>query len=234
VTFAGPSGDVSAYLVRPPRRPAGAAVLFLHWYDPASKTSNRTEFLGDANALAQDGVVSLLPQQRFPWQEGPSDPQHDREAVIAQVVDLRRALDVLAAERGVDPDRIAVVGHDYGGMYAALLAGFDGRPSAYVLMAIDSDFPNWFLKYFVRGASATEYEHAFAGLNPEDVVGEAAPAGVFLQFAETDQYVPVYRTDALFEATGEPKRMELYTGGHELDEKARRDRLAWLREQLGF
>jgi hypothetical protein len=86
----------------------------------------------------------------------------------------------------------------------------------------------------VRGGSATEYERAFAGLNPEDVVGDAAPAAVFLQFAETDQYVPIYKTDALFEAAGEPKRMELYGGGHELDEQARRDRLAWLREQLGL
>lgn len=71
-----------------------------------------------------------------------------------------------------------------------------------------------------------------AGLNPEDVVGQAAPAGVFLQFAEADPYVPVYKTDELFEAAREPKRMKLYAGGHELDAKAARDRLAWLREQL--
>jgi dienelactone hydrolase len=234
VVFAAPGGAVSAYLVRPVGRPAGAAALFLHWYDPASDTSNRSEFLADATALANEGVVSLLPEQRFPWHEGPSDPEHDREAVIAQVVDLRRALDVLAAARGVDPARIAVVGHDYGGMYGALLAGVDGRPSAYVLMAIDADFPNWFLKYFVRSGSATEYERAFAGLNPEDVVGKASPAAVFFQFAEADQYVPVYKTDALFKAAGEPKRVELYPGGHELDAKARRDRLTWLREELGL
>jgi dipeptidyl aminopeptidase/acylaminoacyl peptidase len=232
VVFSAPGGDVPAYLVRPLSGPATAAVLFLHWYEPASKTSNRTEFLEDAEALAAEGIVSLLPEQRFPWHEGPSDPEHDRQAVIDQVVDVRKALDLLASQRGVDPKRIAVVGHDYGGMYGALLAGFDGRPSAYVLMAIDTDFPNWFLKYFVRSGSASDYERAFAGLNPEDVVGKAAPAAVFLQFAETDQYVPLYKTDELFEAAGEPKRMELYGGGHELDATARRDRLAWLRAQF--
>jgi dipeptidyl aminopeptidase/acylaminoacyl peptidase len=141
VVFTAPSGEVSAYLVRPTGRTAGAAVLFLHWYEPASDTSNRTEFLEEAVALARAGVVSLLPEQRFPWHEGPSDPVHDREAVIAQVVDLRRALDVLTAQPAIDSGRIAVVGHDYGGMYGALLAGFDGRPSAYVLMAIDADSP---------------------------------------------------------------------------------------------
>jgi predicted esterase len=232
--FSTPSGDVPAYLVRPMSGERSAGVLFLHWYEPASKTSNRSEFLADAAALAAEGAVSLLPEQRFPWHEAPSDPAHDRQAVIDQVIDLRRALDVLAAEHGVDPQRLAVVGHDYGGMYAALLAGFDGRPSAYVLMAIDTDFPNWFLKYFVRSGSTTDYERAFAGLNPEDVVGEAAPPSVFLQFAEADPYVPLYKTDELFAAAGEPKRIELYEGGHELDAKARRDRLAWLREQLGL
>lgn len=233
VRFAAPGGTIAAYLVRPAGKGPFAGALFLHWYDPASNTSNRSEFLDEAVALARAGIVSLLPDQRFPWKQLPAGPEPDREAVVGQVVDLRRALDVLAQQPGVDTARIAVVGHDYGGMYAALLAGFDRRPRTYVLMAADADFPNWFVKYFVRSASTAEYEQAFAGLEPVDAVGKAAPASVFFQFAESDQYIPLYVTDELFEAASEPKRMELYGGGHELDAKARRDRVAWLREQLG-
>jgi hypothetical protein len=99
-------------------------------------------------------------------------------------------------------------------------------------MAADTDFPNWFVKYFVKGGRVPDYEAAFAGLDPVDAVAEAAPASVFLQFGESDSYVPYYRANELFEATSEPKRMEKYNGGHELDEVARKDRLAWLREQL--
>jgi pimeloyl-ACP methyl ester carboxylesterase len=234
VTFAAPSGKTAAYLVRPAGKGPFAGALFLHWYDPASQTSNRSEFLEEAIALAGAGIVSILPEQRFPWHEGPSGPLPDREAVVAQVVDLRRALDVLVQQPGVEADRIAVVGHDYGGMHGSLLARFDRRPTTYVLMAVDADFPNWFVKYFVRSASMAEYEAAFAGLEPVEAVAEAAPASVFLQFAEADQYVPIYVTDELFEAASEPKRMELYGGGHELDAAARRDRVAWLRERLGL
>ena len=115
VTFAAPSGKTAAYLVRPAGKGPFAGALFLHWYDPASQTSNRSESW----------------RRRSP-------------------------------------------------------------------------------------------------------VAEAAPASVFLQFAEADQYVPIYVTDELFEAASEPKRMKLYGGGHELDAAARRDRVAWLRERLGL
>lgn len=234
VRFAAPTGRIAAYLVRPPGKGPFAGALFLHWYEPASKTSNRTEFLDEAVALAEVGVVSLLPEQRFPWHRGPSGPDPDREAVVTQVVDLRRALDVLLRQLGVDAERTAVVGHDYGGMYGALLAAYDRRPSTYVLMAADAEFPNWFVKYFVRSASTAEYEQAFAGLEPVEAVAKAAPASVFFQFGETDTYVPLYVTDELFEAASDPKRMELYGGGHELDAAARRDRAAWLRDRLGL
>ena len=47
--------------------------------------------------------------------------------------DLRRALDVLLAQPGVDPKRIAYVGHDFGAMYGAVLAGVDRRVSVWAL-----------------------------------------------------------------------------------------------------
>jgi fermentation-respiration switch protein FrsA (DUF1100 family) len=65
-------------------------------------------------------------------------------------------------------------------------------------------------------------------------VGDAAPASVFFQFAESDRYVPGYVADKLTEAASEPKKAESYGGGHELDDAARHDRLAWLREELGL
>jgi dienelactone hydrolase len=57
-----------AFLVRP--ADAGSshpAVLWLHWL--GHNRSNRTQFLAEAVRLAQQGVVSLLPQGVFPWLE---------------------------------------------------------------------------------------------------------------------------------------------------------------------
>ena len=40
---------------------------------------------------------------------------------IAQVIDLRRSLDVLLAQPDIDRNRIAYVGHDFGAMYAHII-----------------------------------------------------------------------------------------------------------------
>jgi predicted esterase len=230
VVFDAGDRTVSAFLVRPAAK-AKAAVLWAHWYGEEAN-ANRTEFLPDAMALAKDGVVSLLPQGLFPWEEPVSeDAQVDRELAVEQIVQLRRGLDVLQDEAGDVP--LGFVGHDYGAMYGAALVA-DKRPQAYVLMAPDATFSNWFIKYFVRGASKPELDAAFASLDPVNNIGDASPAAVLFQFAKSDRYVPYYVADKLTEAAGDGAETKSYESGHELDEEARKDRLAWLRAELGL
>jgi dienelactone hydrolase len=230
VVFDAADRKVSAFLVRPKGKPK-AAVLWAHWYGEEANP-NRKEFLVDALALAKEGVVSLLPQEFFPWVEPVSeDAAADRQMTIDQVVELRRGLDVLEEQAGDVP--VGFVGHDYGAMFGALLVA-DKRPQTYVLMAPDATFSNWFLKYFVRGASKTDLDQAFAPLEPVNNVGDAAPASVFFQFAKSDRFVPGYVADKLTAAASEPKKAESYDAGHELDDAARKDRLAWLRDELGL
>jgi predicted esterase len=230
VVYVAGERKVSAFLVRPKGRPR-AAVLWAHWYGEEANT-NRTEFLPDAVALAKDGVVSLLPQGYFPWEADVSEvAAEDRQLAIEQIVQLRRGLDLLQQEAADVP--LGFVGHDYGAMYGAALVA-DKRPQAYVLMAPDATFSNWFLKYFVRGASKPELDEAFAPLDPVNNVGDAASAKVLFQFAKSDRYVPYYVADKLTEAAGEAAGAKSYESGHELNEEARKDRLAWLREQFGL
>jgi hypothetical protein len=62
ITYASPKGgDVPAYLVVPAKakRPF-AAIIWGHWYWQNSEMRNRKQFLDEAVALAQVGVVSLL------------------------------------------------------------------------------------------------------------------------------------------------------------------------------
>jgi dienelactone hydrolase len=230
VTYGAPAGTVQAYMVRPDGKPR-AVVLWLHWFGEEPNT-NRTEFLPDAAALAKDGVLSVLPQGSFPWGGGLSgEVEEDKQSAIDQVVALRAGLDVLQKEAGEVP--IGFVGHDYGAMFGSLLVA-DGRPDAYVLMAPDATFANWFVKYLLGGqGSATEYQAAFAPLDPVNYVGDAGPAPVFFQFAKSDPYVPGYIADKFMEAAPDAEEGD-YDGGHELDDKARADRLAWLRAQLGL
>jgi predicted esterase len=230
VAFSAGERKVSAYLVRPQGKPK-AAVLWAHWFGEEANT-NRTEFLPDAVALAKDGVVSLLPQGLFPWQEQVSeDASVDEQLAIEQIVQLRRGVDLLEKEAGDVP--IGFVGHDYGAMYGAALVA-DRRPQAYVLMAPDATFSNWFIKYFVRGASKPDLDAAFAPLDPVNNVGDATPASLLFQFAKSDKYVPYYVADKLTEAAGDQAESKSYESGHELNDAARKDRLAWLRQQLAL
>jgi predicted esterase len=230
VVYTAGERKVSAYLVRARGKPK-AAVLWAHGYGEEANT-NRTEFLPDAVALAKDGVVSLLPQGHFPWEADVSeDAAEDRQLALEQIVQLRRGLDVLQHEATDVP--FGFVGHDYGAMFGAALVA-DKRPQVYVLMAPDAIFSNWFLKYFVRGASKPELDEAFAPLDPVNNVGDAAPAKVLFQFAKSDRYVPYYVADELTEAAGDAAEAKSYESGHELNAEARRDRLAWLKQQLGL
>ena len=148
VTFAAPGGGrIRGEIVAPQQKSTGAGVLFVHWLgDP--RTTNHTEFEPDALALAKRGVTSLLVDAMWAqphWFMQVRSTQTDYAQSIAQVVNLRRSLDVLLAQPRVDSKRIAYVGHDFGAMYGAVLSGIDARPRWYVLMAGTTSFSEWYL-----------------------------------------------------------------------------------------
>lgn len=245
VEFDGAKGDerVQAYLVRPaaPGEPAPrsrAAILYVHWFDPSQPDSNRTQFLGEAKAMAGRGVVSLLVSTFW------SDParydrrtwQTDFDNTLRQVRSLRRALDILVAQPGVDPERVALVGHDYGAMHGAVAAAGDPRIKALVFIAGAPRFPDWYsfgsATGVPKGADRGNWQRQFAAIDPINVIGLSS-ARFFLQFGEQDFYTPRRAFVALYEATSEPKRLATYESEHEMRHAIiRHDRDTWLAEQL--
>ena len=143
LAFDGPDGlEVEAYLVRsgagagnPAAPRAAAGILMWHWLDTEAPDGNRTQFVDEAVGLARAGAVCLLPQGRFPWTEPPTGAAVDRVAIEAEVARVRAGLDLLAARPDVDSTRLAVVGHDFGGMLAAVAAADDDRLRALVIIA---------------------------------------------------------------------------------------------------
>lgn len=225
-----------AYLIVPDGATGGSArgILWFHWLEGGSPTSNRTEFLDEAKALAaSDGVVSLLVDGTFPWLEAPASIEHDRAAVQADLDMLGAAYQLLLAQPVVDRSRTALVGHDYGAMYSAALFAADDRPAALVAMASTAHWADWNLRYWHIGDDADAYRAALA---PYDLVTSLAGRGgrpALLQFATLDQYVPSDVADAITAAAGQPDPVRHdYETGHELDDTARTERDAWLIEQL--
>src|SRR5438132_12536994 len=88
---------------------------------------NRKEFLDEAVALAQTGLVSLLtdhPMSR-PGYVPIKDPLDERNPTefLQQVIDMRRGVDLLTARRDVDSKRIAYVGHSCNAGVGAVVSG---------------------------------------------------------------------------------------------------------------
>lgn len=223
---------VPAYLVVPAGATAAPAVLFLHWFDPPELHSDRTEFLAEAVRLAARGVVSLLPQQSFPWAADPAGDARDVAAVLDQLTESGAALDALLVRPEVDPGRVAVVGHDYGAMYGALLADRDPRVRALAALTPDATWSHWFLAYWLRRADPA-YERLFAGLEPVDAVARvAADRPVLLQFADDDSYVDAAVRDRYRRAAPAASVTVHTRAGHPLDLAALTARTDWLTRVL--
>jgi uncharacterized protein len=63
-------------------------------------------------------------------------------------------------------------------------------------------------------------------------VNHSAPAGVFIQNGRLDAEIPERIVQKSFELFEEPKRIEFYDAGHELNSAARTDRANWLEGRL--
>lgn len=214
-----------------------AAILYVHWYEPASPDSNRTQFIGEATQMARRGVVSLLIETLWSDRDWfiKRTQADDYASSIQQVVELRQAMDLLLTQPGVDPARLAFVGHDFGAMYGVLMGSADPRPTCYVLMAGTPRFPDWYLYYpRLEGEARQAYQERMAPLDPIHHVARLAPAPLLFQFATDDPHVPTERAQAFYDAAHEPKQIQWYDAGHGLNEQAAQARIAWLAGQLNL
>jgi hypothetical protein len=241
-------GRVPATLVLPPGKGPFAGILFGHWMMPRSPVRNRKEFLEEALLLARSGAVSLLtdaPMVRpgfLPEKDELKAEVQNAEASRQQVIDFRRAVDLLMARGDVENGRLAFVGHSYNAHTGGILSGVEKRIGSFVLMAgvfadeefvFDSKTPAImeFRKRIGEGALRDFFrEHAFD--DPVFFIGHSAPAAVFLQFGRDDAPIPEALARGYFERFEEPKKMQFYKAGHPLNAEARKDRVQWLAERL--
>lgn len=245
ITYASPKGGVvPAYLVVPAEGNGPfAAVIWGHWYWRNSEMRNRKQFLDEAVALAQAGVVSLLtdgPVAR-PGYVPDETPLNEKQVAdfVQQVVDFRRGIDLLLARKDVDPNRLAYVGHSYNATIGAILSGVDRRFKAFVLMAgsmsdeVDKKLGAW--EQFRKQVGPEKFDAFIARysyLDQGKYVSHAAPAVVFLQYATKEQFMTADYARAYEKIVSEPKRFKLYEAEHALNAAARKDRIAFLTEQL--
>lgn len=246
ISYASPKGGrVPAYLVVPSGKGPFAAVIWGHWYMPGSEFLNRKEFLAEAVALAPAGLVSLLPDGPIarPGHVEDDTPLNEQQITdrVQAILDMRRGADLLLARPDVDPKRLAYVGHSYNAEVGAFLTGIDRRFKAFVLMAGSlSDEVSFKAKEIqdYRQQVGPEKFDAFvakyAWLDQGKYVSHAAPAVVFLQYGSQEKFLNPHRDREYAAVVSEPKRFKLYDAPHALNAEARRDRIAFLTEQLNL
>ena len=242
----GPNGGlVGAYLVVPPGKGPFPAIIYGHWCMPGSEKKNRTEFLEEAVTLARSGVISVLPDHVMvrPGFVEDDTPLNEQQILVAvqQVVNLRRAADVLLGRDDVDPKRLAYVGHSCDAQAGGFLSGIDKRFKAFVLMAGGlSDQADSKTKAFQDYRQKTGPEKfdaflaKFSWMDPGPCVSRAAPAAMFLQYATDEPFLTRDLAKQYFEVVSEPKKLKVYQAEHALNAEATRDRIAFLAEQLVF
>ncbi|PZR56282.1 MAG: hypothetical protein DLM50_08410 [Candidatus Meridianibacter frigidus] len=235
ITFPSPQGGIiHAQLILPRNQKRLSAVLFVHWLGDA-KTTNRSEFYRDAITLARRGSAALLIDAMWAkpnWFMKVRTTDTDYAASIGQVIELRRSLDVLLSQPGVEPSRVAYVGHDFGAMYGAVLSGVDQRVRWYVLMAGNNSFADWYLLY-KQPADKEAFVESMAPLEPLQYLAKSKADEFLFQFAIKDRYITPAHALLFASAAPYPHGMFFYKSDHSLNvPEAFLDRVTWLDARL--
>ena len=205
------SGRVHAYLVVAPGKGPFPAVIWAH-----GSGVTRQDLLPSATWFAARGAIGLVPDDPFernPQLDYASDARQ-RAAIVQQVIDLRRGVDLLQSRHDVVPKRIAFSGLSFGAIQGAFLAGAEPRIKAFDLQS-------------GRGRSLGP------GLDPTRWI-RRSHAAFFVQDGLHDQVVPRAQLEALARAAPQPKTVRWYDAQHGLDRAAEHDQLNWLAKELGL
>src|SRR5437660_6753202 len=238
-------GRVPAYLVVPKGKGPFAGVIWGHWYWENSAFRNRKEFLDEAVVLAGNGVMSLLTDGPIarPGHVENQEPLNEQQItdLIQQIVDMRRGADLLLARKDVDQKRLAYVGHSYNASVGGFLSGIDKRFKAFVLMAgglaDELDLKPKEVQDYRQKIGPEKFDAftaKWAWLDPGKFVSHAAPATVFLQYASQEKFLSPEHARGYAALVSEPKRFKEYDAPHALNAESRRDRIAFLTEQLNL
>lgn len=243
-SFAGPRGGRVHFLIVSPRtaKKHSAGVIFQH-----GGGQSMTNYLSEAFILARAGVVSIIPDAPARGDGKNSELntmklEAARDHIAEMVVTQRRVLDLLLQQPGIDPTRIAFVGHSYGGTAGGVLAGIEPRIATFILIGavpsharhIEENGSGYWQQMRSR-LSASEMEKTLALLRAIDPVHylPAARAPMLIQCARLDSDDNVRACPEVHKLAGGHKQLLWYDDEHSFPSlEAVRDRLYWLQQHL--
>jgi dienelactone hydrolase len=186
----------------------------------------------DAIDLVEDTGGTVVAALSYPYD---GDPQAKGWRVVLAAPAIRRALldtppaillaiDFLAAEPYVDPQRIELVGVSLGAPFACVAGALDGRvrrvwsihgagdPYALLEHGLERKIPFAPARAVIAGLA--DVAACGPGLAPEKWVGEIAPRSFVMVNAESDERLPRECIEKLYAAAGEPREILWRPGKH--------------------
>jgi dienelactone hydrolase len=194
--------SIQAYLILPDGAGPFPAVLYEHGQD-----GDRSQFFAEASALAQQRHIAGLVVTR---PGGLDDGGDDHVAMLLQVREMRRALDLLQAQPQVDKTRLAYVGWSQGAIYGVTLLSIETRVRTAVLMAVVPGFDD-----------------------ADTTAPHVTLPSVLLQFGTQDDFYTRTSAEGFASTIPATHKVSWYEAPHELNDAATADRATWLAAKLG-
>jgi predicted esterase len=232
VSFAVPGGRAQALLAVPPGGRRLPAVVYLH-----GSGGDRSDLIVPATWLAARGAVTLALTAPSASVDGTravglEGLRRDRDLAVADVVAVRRALDLLAARPDVDADRLGFVGYSAGARAGAILAGVEPRLDALVLMSAGASPVSEYVEAGPDGLE-DEIEALLTEIDPLRYVAREGGRRLLLQDGRRDEVVPREALEELADAASGAE-VRWYDAGHALNDAAYREQLDWLTRELAI
>ena len=233
ISFHGGVERVPAFLLLPPGKGPYPAVIYLH-----GQGGDRLEMLYTASWLAGRRAVALTvespysPNRQIELGPGVEGLRKERDRTVQQIVELRRAVDLLQSLPQVDDERIGFVGYSAGARTGAILAGVEPRIRAFVFMSGGEDSVDEFVGMLPENQRA-DVRPLLEDTDGLKYIGQASPSKLYFQAGRQDKVVPRDALETLIRAGSQPKKVSWYDAGHDLAvPKAQHDQLDWLTEVL--
>lgn len=224
---------IQGYLAVPPGKQRHPAVIFLH-----GSGGDRSQMLLSATWLAGRGVVTLTltaPSTGVAGIPGATPLEQlkqERDLSVADVVAVRRAIDLLGERADVDRDRIGFLGWSAGARSGAILSGVEPRLRAIVLMSGGAAPIDEYLAQ-IPVALRPPLVPILRSIDPLRYVAKANAKRLLLQDGRQDEVVPADALQAMVDAAPKGTEVRWYAAAHGLNQQALKEQLAWLTEKLG-